>query len=49
MRENYLKDKNSFYTYSNDYLGLSFPLVEDKNHIYEEYIENKKVRGILNY
>lgn len=35
-------DKNNFYTYSKDYLTLSFPMIKNSNLKYDEYLENKK-------
>ncbi len=49
LRKTYHHDKNNYYTYSMDYLTLSFPIVEDKNRNYENYIENKKVKLSLFY
>lgn len=47
LREECINDKNSFYTYSMDYLGLSFPMIEDSNKEYESYLKNKKVTVYL--
>jgi hypothetical protein len=44
LRKTYYNDKDNYYTYSMDYLTLSFPIVENKNRNYENYIENKKVK-----
>jgi len=44
IRNKYIKDKDNFYTYSMDYLTLNFPIVEEKNLRYENYLENKKVK-----
>ena len=42
MRENYLKDKNHFYSYSDYSLALSFPMIDRyKNEEYLKYMENK--------
>lgn len=43
LREKCLKDKDHYFTYSMDYLTLSFPVMEPKNDEYFKYIENKKV------
>jgi hypothetical protein len=44
MRQAYIADKNSYYTYSKDYLTLSFPMIKDNNKVYEEYLANKNVK-----
>jgi hypothetical protein len=44
MRNQYNRDKDYFYTYSLDHLSLNFPIVEEKNIRYENYLENKKVK-----
>jgi hypothetical protein len=44
LRNQYSKDKDYFYTYSLDHLSLNFPIVEEKNVMYENYLENKKVK-----
>ena len=42
MREQYLKDKNHFYTYSEMALTLSFPMIDKfRNEEYLNYIDNK--------
>ena len=42
MRKNYLKDKNHYYSYSEKYLTLSFPMIEGfRNEEYLNYIDNK--------
>ena len=42
MRQKYLKDKDHFYTYSEQYLTLSFPMIEQfRNEEYLKYIDNK--------
>ena len=42
MRKKYLKDKDHYYSYSEKYLTLSFPMVEGfRNEEYIKYIENK--------
>jgi len=43
LREKCLNDKNNYYTYSMDYLTLSFPVFEQKNEEYQRFIQNKKV------
>ena len=43
MREKYQNDKNSYYTYSKDYLSLSFPVIKPPDS-YKLYLENKKVK-----
>ena len=40
-REAYEQDKSHYYTYSNDFLTLSFPMIKNKNLAYEEYMDNK--------
>jgi len=40
-REIYEADKTHYYTFSKDFLTLSFPMVKNKNMEYEEYLENK--------
>lgn len=47
LREKCLKDKDSYYTYSMDYLTLSFPVYEQKNEEYEKFVENKKVNSFI--
>lgn len=47
LREKYTKDKHNFYTYSMDYLTLSFPLIKNSNAKYDEFLENKKVLNFL--
>ena len=42
MRQKYLQDKDHFYTYSEQYLTLSFPMIEQfRNEEYLKYIDNK--------
>lgn len=47
LRDKCLKDKDHYYTYSKDYLTLSFPLYEQKNEEYVKFVENKKVFAIF--
>lgn len=47
LRKNYNRDKDNFYTYSNEYLTLSFPMIEEKNMKYDNYLENKKVKFLF--
>jgi len=43
IRSKCLKDNKHYYSYSKDFLTLSFPMVPAyKNTKYEEYVENKK-------
>ena len=42
MREQYIKDKNHYYSYSDYSLALSFPMIErERNQNYLDYVENK--------
>ena len=42
QKDKYLQRKNSYYTYSNYSLALTFPMVTSKNVEYLNYIENKR-------
>lgn len=42
LREKYINDTKSYYTYSLDALTLSFPMIADRNHEYFAYLENKQ-------
>lgn len=44
IRQKIANDKDNYYTYSMDYLSLSFPYIENKNFEYERYVENKNVK-----
>jgi hypothetical protein len=46
IRNKVTHDHDHYYTYSKDYLTLSFPMLKNGNKGYEEYIENKKVKII---
>lgn len=41
-RNEYILDKNHYYSYSNYGLNLSFPLLTNKNQKYLDYLENKR-------
>jgi hypothetical protein len=47
MRSEYLADKNSYYTYSKDYLMLNFPVIKPQTD-YDRYVENKNVIFVVN-
>jgi hypothetical protein len=42
MRQEYAVDKNSYYTYSKDYLMLNFPIIKSTSE-YDDYAANKQV------
>jgi hypothetical protein len=44
IRDKIKNDHDNYYTYSKDYLTLSFPMLKNGNKVYDEYIENKKVK-----
>ena len=47
LRKKYINDKNHYYTYSKDYLTLSFPMLKETNKKYENFIENKNVNKVI--